>query len=128
MKCDVAPLTDAVNDFLGSDDPDLRRLFHGRGGCFPGLEDVTVDGFNRTVLVTLYKPVAPLVDATLADLAKQAVRLDRQFWVQHRFESGTPFYSLTGVPVPPLEWVTHQGLRYQLRFRAQNTGLFLYFA
>ncbi|MGE8188008.1 class I SAM-dependent methyltransferase, partial [Pseudomonas sp. NPDC086278] len=32
-----------------------RRLFHGRGRCWPGLEQLTVDWLQGVVLVALFK-------------------------------------------------------------------------
>lgn len=32
-----------------------RRLFHGRGACYPGLEYLTIDWYAPVILITLYK-------------------------------------------------------------------------
>jgi 23S rRNA (cytosine1962-C5)-methyltransferase len=32
-----------------------RRLFHGRGGCYPGLDYLTIDWYAPVLLITLYK-------------------------------------------------------------------------
>lgn len=34
---------------------ETRRLFHGRGRCWPGLEQLTVDWLQGVVLVSLFK-------------------------------------------------------------------------
>src|SRR3990167_10695451 len=34
---------------------ETRRLFHGRGRCWPGLEQLTVDWLQGVVLVALFK-------------------------------------------------------------------------
>ncbi|WP_205965855.1 class I SAM-dependent methyltransferase, partial [Pseudomonas viridiflava] len=34
---------------------ETRRLFHGRGRVWPGLEHITVDWMQRVVLVSLFK-------------------------------------------------------------------------
>src|SRR5471032_2775245 len=38
---------------------ETRRLFHGRGRCWPGLEQLTVDWLQRVVLVALFKEPEP---------------------------------------------------------------------
>ena len=40
---------------LTSAPAETRRLFHGRGRCWPGLEQVTVDWLQGVVLVSLFK-------------------------------------------------------------------------
>lgn len=43
---------------------ETRRLFHGRGRCWPGLEQLTVDWLQGVVLVSLFKePEAVQLDA-----------------------------------------------------------------
>lgn len=34
---------------------ETRRLFHGRGRCWPGLEQLTADWLQGVLLVTLFK-------------------------------------------------------------------------
>ena len=34
---------------------ETRRLFHGRGRCWPGLEQITVDWLSGIVLVMLFR-------------------------------------------------------------------------
>ena len=38
---------------------ETRRLFHGRGRCWPGLEQLTVDWLQGVVLVALFKEPEP---------------------------------------------------------------------
>ena len=46
---------------------ETRRFFHGRGRCWPGLEQLTVDWLQGVVLVSLFKEPAP---EQLADLKR----------------------------------------------------------
>ena len=43
---------------LGSAPKEVRRLFHGRGKCWPGLEQLTCDWAANQLLVNLFKPVS----------------------------------------------------------------------
>ena len=38
---------------------ETRRLFHGRGRCWPGLEQLTVDWLQGVLLVSLFKAPEP---------------------------------------------------------------------
>ena len=49
---------------LATPPTETRRLFHGRGRCWPGLEQLTVDWLQGVVLVALFKePEAAHLDA-----------------------------------------------------------------
>ena len=52
--------------------PEPRRLFHGRGHMFEGLEHVNIDFFPPVLLLTGYKPIdelQELIDGTYARLS-----------------------------------------------------------
>ncbi|NWE37544.1 class I SAM-dependent methyltransferase, partial [Pseudomonas gingeri] len=52
---------------------ETRRLFHGRGRCWPGLEQLTVDWLQGVVLVALFKePEAAQLEA----LKQMLVQID----------------------------------------------------
>lgn len=102
-----------------------RRLFHGRGHCFVGLEDLLIDYYPPVVLVTLYRQrseewlteLAGLLYSTL-DGQPQAVLL------QERFLPGAPSRLLRG-ELPTEVDAVESGLRYRLRLgQGQNTGFF----
>jgi len=44
---------------LASAPAETRRLFHGRGRCWPGLEQLTVDWLQGVILVALFKEPEP---------------------------------------------------------------------
>lgn len=117
---------------LTSPPAEARRLFHGRGRQWPGLEQITVDWLQGVLLVCLFRepgeqPLAEL-RAMLLALTQSPAWQDsgaRHLLLQHRYrpDSGTDY--LFGEPVDT--WLIREsGLRYQLDFgRKQNTGLFL---
>jgi 23S rRNA (cytosine1962-C5)-methyltransferase len=111
---------------------ETRRLFHGRGRRWPGLEQLTVDWMQGVVLVSLFKePAVDDLDAlkrmltnltqTPAWQASQAHTL----LLQHRYLPDSHTETLLGEM--PDEWtLTEGGLRYGVDFgKKQNTGLFL---
>jgi 23S rRNA (cytosine1962-C5)-methyltransferase len=112
---------------------DARRLFHGRGGRFPGEENWTLDLFPPVALLTSFRP------ATDAELAAVGAALAQRWpalmpgaplcWVhQCRHEGRTETRTLAG-SLPDPHVVTEDGLRYALhllrRGQGRNPGLFL---
>jgi 23S rRNA (cytosine1962-C5)-methyltransferase len=111
---------------------EARRLLHGRGQRWPGLEQVTVDWLRGMVLVSLFREPEPAQLHTLKTLllgwAQQpawAAAGGQALLLQHRYLTASPTECLLGEIVSP--WVIEEnGLRYQLDLgRSQNTGLFL---
>ncbi|MDK1310620.1 class I SAM-dependent methyltransferase [Pseudoalteromonas ardens] len=110
---------------------EVCRLFHGRGRCYPGLEQITVDWLQGQLLISLFKQHdQQWLDALRSELLKL---VESQPWaervsaviLQHRYASGAPvdlvYGELLAMPV-----VNEQGLKFGLSLGAkQNMGLFL---
>ncbi|WP_435249023.1 class I SAM-dependent methyltransferase [Vibrio sp. nBUS_14] len=111
---------------------ELRRIFHGRGKFWPGLDQLTCDWVDGQLLVNVFKEVddeflsslkAGLVDLTNKDIwqAKQGTSIV----LQHRYTDGAPSEVLWG-ELNDSPVVVEHGLKYQLDIgRNQNFGLFL---
>lgn len=110
-------------DDLGKE---CRRLLHGRGGHFPGLEHVSIDWFSPTLLVTLYGEKAgnDLILDELIEAAKGS-REVAAVVVQERHLPGTPKRVIFGeLPDTPL--AHESGLDHHLALtRNRNHGFFL---
>ena len=128
----LATLQKLLLDGLDPVPEETRRLFHGRGRCWPGLEHVTADWLQGVLLVALFR--AP--EAAQLDALKQLLRALGQTpaWqrsqahallLQHRYLPDSPTEALLGEL--PAEWlISENGLRYKLDLgRKQNNGLFL---
>lgn len=107
---------------------DSRRLFHGRGCCYPGFEQVTVDLFWPVMLVTCFK--SPPSDRFEAELISQlqpqaeAAGLSALL-VQRRYLEGAPFQCAWG-ELPAETFARRQGSRFAIQFsQRQNIGFFL---
>lgn len=111
---------------------ETRRLFHGRGRCWPGLEQLTVDWMQGVVLVSLFK--APAEDELQGLNALLLQILDAAAWttsgahtllLQHRYLPESTIEWLAGEHLD--EWkLTEGGLHYLVDFgKKQNSGLFL---
>lgn len=117
---------------LGSAPKEVRRLFHGRGKCWPGLEQLTCDWAANQLLVNLFKPVS---ETFLSQLKQGLMAMsDTPIWqqlegksiaIQHRYSDGAPTEVVWGelITNPVVEEL---GCKYQLDIgRNQNFGLFL---
>ena len=117
---------------LSSPPNEVRRLFHGRGRCWQGLEQITVDWLQGQVLVSLFKEPSPefLAELTtlLNKLTKTAVWQNSgatSLLLQHRDREGSPMDVMWG-ETSEYQDVIESGLVYKLDLgRKQNNGLFL---
>lgn len=109
---------------------ETRRVFHGRGRCWKGLEHLTVDWLQGVMLVSLFRDPGTAELQALTDMLGALGRSpewpsDANLLLQHRYlpDSGTE--ALLGEV--PEEWlISENGLRYKLDLgRKQNIGLFL---
>ncbi|GGK01115.1 class I SAM-dependent methyltransferase [Pseudomonas matsuisoli] len=111
---------------------EARRLFHGRGRRWPGLEHITVDWLQGVLLVSLFKPVEPdfatALRAHLTALAASpgwAASGAHTLTLQHRYTPEAACEWLAG-DAQGQHTVNEDGLRYGLTLgRNQNAGLFL---
>ncbi|WP_394165390.1 class I SAM-dependent methyltransferase [Photobacterium piscicola] len=117
---------------LATPPSEVRRLFHGRGRCWLGLEQITVDWLQGQVLVSLFKePDADFMQA-LMDLLVELTQTEawqasgaRSLLLQHRDRLGSPMEVLWGQS-SDYQDVIESGLTYKLDLgRNQNNGLFL---
>jgi len=114
---------------------DARRIFHGRGGLYPGCEPWTLDVFPPVFVLTSFAPAAEAqLDAVGAALQARWAQLapgQALNWVfQHRGEAlrleGRSDTRLMAGGVPEPHVVAEDGARYRVHvLKGQNHGLFL---
>ena len=111
--------------FFANDQFDARRIFHGRGHLFPGLEHVCIDWFRPLVLITAHAAIDDIEELTEILLRADEREQIRTIVLQNRFERGAPAQTIYGEAAGPL--VANEGsLRFDVHPGAQqNTGLFL---
>ena len=109
---------------LATPPSETRRLFHGRGRCWPGLEQLTVDWLQGVLLVALFKqPEAAHLQALKHLL--QAEFGTHTIALQHRYLPHSTTEWLAGDAVDE-KVITEGGLRYLIDLgKKQNSGLFL---
>ncbi len=99
------------------------RLFHGRGHCFPGYEDIVIDWYRPVVLIFLYRHRDNQWIDQLSEWLFSLKGVDTVI-LQERYRSGTPSRLLAG-ELPENVDALEDGLRYRLRLNgAQNIGFF----
>lgn len=117
---------------LMSPPTEVRRLFHGRGRCWQGLEQLTVDWLSGQFLVSLFKEPS---ESFLIELNRLlATMTETEVWqqsgatsllLQHRDRLGAPMEVLWGES-GDYQDVVENGLTFKLDLgRKQNNGLFL---
>lgn len=121
---DPGLLLDTVGARYARDADTPARLFHGRGRCYPGLEDLTVDLFPPYAVVGVHGG-CPEQALTLAQALRQVLPGVAGLAVQLRDGRDTRWQPVWG-ELPDQHVVTEAGLRFQVRLgRNQNVGLFL---
>ncbi|GAB6042779.1 class I SAM-dependent methyltransferase [Endothiovibrio diazotrophicus] len=109
----------------GTGSGDCRRLFHGRGHAYPGLEHINVDWLPPVALITLYREEARERVAELADALLARLPACRSVQVQYRCRHKAPVERLRGEVIEEFV-VEEDGLKYAIRLGpTQNSGLFL---
>jgi 23S rRNA (cytosine1962-C5)-methyltransferase len=121
LLAEVAARLDVTSDVLKTD---AQRLFHGRGQCFEGYQDLTVDRFGEQLLVSQFRntedDLQPLFDA-LREMLPDAQGLTLQRRQGRRTHSQVQWGS-----VPDRFVASEAGLQFWVELqRNQNVGLFL---
>jgi 23S rRNA (cytosine1962-C5)-methyltransferase len=109
---------------------DAQRIFHGRGGLYPGCEHWVLDAFPPVWVLTSFQPVSnetlAVIHQAFTDRWQQLGASQTLNWVfQCRHDSQTETRLMAGsVPEPHI--VTEQGCRFRVHvLKGQNHGLFL---
>jgi 23S rRNA (cytosine1962-C5)-methyltransferase len=121
-------LLDAIATMVMS--TDATRIFHGRGGLYPGCEAWTLDAFPPVWLLTKFGPasaeeITSLSAALQARHAQLAPHEPLNALLQTRLEGRSETLLLAG-SVPEPHTVLEDGVQYRVNLqRGQNHGLFL---
>jgi len=109
---------------------EAQRLFHGRGGLYPGCEQWALDAYPPVLVLTSFQPASDdelaQVGAALAARWQQLAPGQPLNWVyQCRHEGRTETRLMAG-SVPDPHEVQAQGARFRVHvLKGQNHGLFL---
>ena len=121
-----------LEDQLVNPPNELRRLFHGRGQCFEGLEQITIDWLQGQLVIALFKEQSEGFVQELEDRLRALAEMDAwnqakgtAILLQHRYQELAPTQVIWGEEntFPVIE---ENGLKYQLELKKnQNMGIFL---
>ncbi len=108
---------------------DVRRIFHGRGGRYPGCEHLLLDAYPPVWLLTAFEPVPQeQLDAVHTALAQRlhAIAPEQALnWVYQCRGKGAPETRLMAGAVPEPHVVQEDGARYRVHLlKGQNHGFF----
>ncbi|WP_105169472.1 class I SAM-dependent methyltransferase [Pseudoalteromonas sp. T1lg23B] len=110
---------------------EVRRLFHGRGLCWPGLEHITVDWLAGQLLISLFKEPEPEFIDSLRALSEKWAQLPlwqgkvKSILLHHRSRPDCELEVLWGC-LSKEQQVVENGLTFLLDLgNKQNNGLFL---
>jgi len=118
-------LEEKASAFFAVKQIDARRIFHGRGQLYPGLEHLSVDWFPPVVLITTYDEIADTNALKNAVLSQDSSDQVACVLLQHRKRKGTPTDCLHGEPINHCI-VSEDGLKFEVQPGInQNSGLFL---
>ncbi|MGE5450497.1 MAG: class I SAM-dependent methyltransferase [Acidobacteriota bacterium] len=109
---------------------DAHRVFHGRGGLYPGCEQWTLDCYPPVWLLTSFLPATDdqlaTIGAALAARWQQLTPDQPVNWVyQYRSEAQAETRLMAGA-IPEPHVVSEQGARFRVHLlKGQNHGFFL---
>ncbi|EDQ01442.1 class I SAM-dependent methyltransferase [Shewanella benthica] len=109
---------------------EVNRLFHGRGGLYPGAEHICLDWYPPVLLLTSFKPLEPdALDKSVALIKQrwQALKGDKALNLVYQYRSGGRTQTdLIEGSVPDKHAVLENGAQYHVHLlKGQNHGLFL---
>ncbi|MFQ6370485.1 class I SAM-dependent methyltransferase [Shewanella sp. YIC-542] len=107
---------------------DAARLFHGRGGLYPGSEHLNLDWFSPVLLLTSFKALTESELHTVQQaLVQRMTALGQPCNLVYQYRAGLQSDTrLLCGEVPSPHIVTENGCRFQVHLlQGQNHGLFL---
>ncbi|WP_407330693.1 class I SAM-dependent methyltransferase [Enterovibrio sp. 27052020O] len=122
-----------IADRIHASGDEVRRVFHGRGRCYEGLEQITADWLGQGVLqIAIFKEAEPEFYDALRTGVEQFCQDEvwqkvggKTVFLQHRDREGAETETLVG-EMPVQIDVIENGLKYTLDLgKRQNNGLFL---
>ena len=104
---------------------ETRRLFHGRGHCFPDYTDLLIDIFPPMVLITLYQPRPQAWLQQLVQLLHDTLPQPPAAILLQERQRTSPTSQLLDGNLPKQPVALEAGLKYRLRLEnVQNIGFF----
>lgn len=109
---------------------EVNRLFHGRGGMYPGVEHICLDWYPPVLLLTSFKPLdTQQLDLSVNSIKQrwQQINPDQPLNLVYQYRSGGSTQTeLIAGAVPEVHSVNENGAQFHVHLlKGQNHGLFL---
>lgn len=106
---------------------DSRRLFHGRGRCWSGYEDLSIDLFSPAIVITLFSERDPIwCEALTEAIVPRLESLGANcIYLQKRFQQPARYECVWGDEVQDTLYAQRGALKFHLGLHKQNIGFFL---
>ena len=125
MADSLAALRSSLAEFFDHQQAEARRVFHGRGQCYPGLEALCIDWYPPVVLISLFDGHVDVDELRSLTLAADSNGQINSIVVQRRFQHKAPAELVYGEEKEHVV-VRENGLRFEVHpGRRQNAGLFM---
>lgn len=119
------PLNIKLLNFFANPQEQARRVFHGRGHVYPGLEMICIDWFKPLLLISVFKQCDLILDILAAIAAADVHSQISTIVIQNRYEHKAPIEVVHGI-LPEELVVTENGLKLLVKPGGQqNAGMFL---
>jgi len=105
---------------------EFKRVFHGRGGCYEGWKDVTIDSIDTTLLVTLFFPLEKELETSFFKMLKTYRQTSKHscILIQKRYDKAYPIEILKG-ELQEENYALEDGIKIKLNLKNnQNNGYF----
>jgi len=105
---------------------EFKRLFHGRGGCYEGWKDVTIDSIDTILLVTLFYKLETSIEDSFFKILKHHIKTSRHttILIQRRYDKEFPIEILEGKLLEE-NFALEDGIKIELNLKNnQNNGYF----
>ncbi len=100
---------------------EFKRLFHGRGKCFEGFEDITVDSINNILFVQVYKEIG-YKDKLLSAL-QEYIKTSPHDTLLFKSRYDNKLEVVSG-KLEEENFAVENGMKFLLDFTNQNIGYF----
>jgi 23S rRNA (cytosine1962-C5)-methyltransferase len=119
------PILDQTTEFFDSLQSEPRRVFHGRGHMYPGLEHINLDWYPPVLLIAAYSDVSSVEALANAILEEDVHHQIETVIYQSRSSQRATANYLKGAAGEPI-FVSEHGVQYEVQPGVnQNAGFFL---
>ena len=111
----MTDITSHITKYFSSQSTDCARLFHGRGHCFPGFEDILIDAYPPVVLITLFSEYPSELIDSISQAIKESHPHVTCLVLQRRFLPRAPYEVLWG-ELPENHLVSEDNIKFKINF------------